>query len=70
MEEKNEKKTKRKTKSKKYPLPEARLKFEEELKVLKALVEYSNKGKEPVSNKDVEEVAKNEYYASTELSFF
>ena len=37
----------------KYPLPNAEMKFENEIAILKAIVEFSNKGKRAITSKDV-----------------
>jgi len=69
MEEKNEKKIKRKRIKRKYSLPETRLSFEKELDVLKALVEFSQKGEKPILWQDIQGIG-TQTYMSSELSFF
>ncbi|MCD6371832.1 MAG: hypothetical protein J7L39_03895 [Candidatus Aenigmarchaeota archaeon] len=48
-----EKKIKKPRQSKKYPLPRADMSFENEIAVLKAIYEFSNRGKKPITYKDV-----------------
>ena len=69
MEEKAEEKTKRIRTKRKFSLPEARLKFERELEILKALVEFSKKGEQPVGYKEIHGLGSN-VYISSELAFF
>ena len=62
-------KTKRKRTKRKYSLPATSIGFDKELNILKALVEYSEKGNQPVMYKDIKGVA-HETIVSSELSFF
>ena len=74
MEGKIEEKKKRKRTKRKFSLPEANLKFEKEIEILKALVESSRKGEHPVSYKEIHEeihkVVRSKTYISSELAFF
>lgn len=59
----------RKRTKRKYSLPEAKLKLEKEIQVLKAFVEHSDKGEKAVSYRDIRGVA-NKASVSSELAFF
>jgi len=69
MDEKVEEKTRRIKTKRKYSLPEARLKFERELEILKALVEFSKKGEKPIKYSNFIGLGSTTY-VSSELAFF
>jgi len=69
MDEKVEEKTRRKRTKRKFSLPEAHLKFEKEIEILKALVEFSKKGEQAVSYKEIVGLGSNTNISS-ELAFF
>lgn len=52
----------------KYPLPEKRIKFENEIDILKGVVEFSDKGDQPVSYKDIK-IGLSPSAISSELTF-
>ena len=53
MEDEKDNKTKRTRPKRKYPLPNAEMKFENEIAILRAIVEFSNKGEKTIISKDV-----------------
>lgn len=70
MEEKVEEKTRRKKTKRKYPLPRADMSLENEIIVLKGLVQFSNKGKEPVKYDEIKIPNVHPTRISVELNFF
>ncbi len=55
--------------NRKYPLPRADMSFENEIAVLKAIVEFSNRGKKAVTYKDVKVPKVSAARISSELNF-